>query len=234
MKTTKEKVDAVRQVITDSAKKAGRKPSDIKLIGVTKTVDVSRINELLEAGVTEIGENRVQDLLPKYEYFAERENHPTEWHFIGHLQRNKVKFIADKVSLIHSVDSLALAQEINKHGERLKKVLNVLVEINISDESSKYGIPPHKILEMVKNLAIMRFVRLKGLMCVPPFVENAEENRVFFTKMRNLMLDINKSCLYDTEVVELSMGMSGDYAVAIEEGATMVRLGTALFGERSY
>ncbi|MCL2200274.1 MAG: YggS family pyridoxal phosphate-dependent enzyme [Defluviitaleaceae bacterium] len=234
MITTKEKVDAVRKVITASAKKSGRKASEIKLIGVTKTVDTPRINELLDAGVTEIGENRVQDLLPKYDFFAERENRPSEWHFIGHLQRNKVKFIADKVSLIHSVDSLPLALEINKHGERLGKILNVLVEINISAEASKHGIPPHEILEMVKSLVNMRFVRLRGLMCVPPFVENAEENRGFFIKMRNLIVDINKSSLYSTEVVELSMGMSGDFSVAIEEGATMVRLGTALFGERSY
>ncbi|MCL1863679.1 MAG: YggS family pyridoxal phosphate-dependent enzyme [Defluviitaleaceae bacterium] len=234
MSTTKEKVAAIHKAITDSAKKSGRKASEIRLIGVTKTVDVARISELLEAGVTEIGENRVQDMLPKYDFFAERENKPTEWHFIGHLQRNKVKFIADKVSLIHSVDSLSLAKEIDRHGTRLKKTINILLEINIANEASKHGIQPDEILEMTKNLANMRHVRLLGLMCVPPFVENAEENRVFFRKMRKLIVDINGSGLYSTNVVELSMGMSGDFAVAIEEGATMVRLGTALFGERPH
>jgi pyridoxal phosphate enzyme (YggS family) len=224
----KENVAAITRAISDSAKKSGRNPAEIKLIGVTKTVDASRIKELLEAGVTEIGENRVQDFLPKYDVL---EN--ANWHFIGHLQRNKVKFIADKVKLIHSVDSLPLAQEINRRGEILNKEINILAEINIAGELSKFGIPPGDILEFAKNLVNMRFVRLRGLMCVPPFVENGEENRVFFTKMRNLLLDIQNVSSYDDETLELSMGMSGDFTTAIEEGATMVRIGTALFGERN-
>ncbi|MCL1883452.1 MAG: YggS family pyridoxal phosphate-dependent enzyme [Defluviitaleaceae bacterium] len=224
----KENVKAIRDIISDSAKKSGRQPSDIKIIGVTKTVEVERINELLEAGVTEIGENRVQEFLPKHEYFSKKETHPSKWHFIGHLQRNKVKFIADKVDLIHSVDSLPLASEINRRGEQLDKVINILAEINISGEASKFGIPPSDILKFVENLANMRFVRLSGLMCVPPFVENPEENREFFAKMKKIMVDIQKKCIYHTELIELSMGMSGDLAVAISEGATMVRIGTAL------
>jgi pyridoxal phosphate enzyme (YggS family) len=232
--TIKENVGAIRKLIAESAKKSGREPDDIKLIGVTKTVDVLRINELLEAGVTEIGENRVQDFLPKYEYFAEKELRPKEWHFIGHLQRNKVKFIADKVDLIHSVDSLPLAQEINSRAEQHGRIINILAEINIAGEASKFGIPPCDILKFVENLGNMRSLRLAGLMCVAPFVENPEENRVFFNEMKKISIDIQKKCIYDTERIELSMGMSGDMAFAISEGATMVRVGTALFGERLY
>ena len=229
----KENVDAIREAITASAKKSGRDPSEIKLIGVTKTVDVLRISELLASGVTDIGENRVQDFLPKYDYFQknfkELENRPNEWHFIGHLQRNKVKFIADKVDLIHSVDSLPLAVEINRRGEQVGKIVNILAEINISGEPSKYGIPPDDILEFIENLANMQFVRLTGLMCMAPFVENPEENRVFFSKMRKISVDIQNKCIYHTKLISLSMGMSNDFSVAIEEGATMVRIGTALF-----
>jgi hypothetical protein len=236
----KENIAAVRKVITASAKKSGRDPSEIKIIGVTKTVDVSRINELLTAGVAEIGENRVQDFLPKYEYFKEKELKPASYHFIGHLQRNKVKFIIDKVDLIHSVDSVSLAEEINKRAESIKKVQKILLEINISGESSKYGIPPSDILKVAENVANMRHVALSGIMCVAPFVENPEDNRVFFTKMRKLSVDIEKNYLYYTKQqslsngksMEISMGMTGDFSVAIEEGATMVRIGTALFGER--
>ncbi|MCL1878162.1 MAG: YggS family pyridoxal phosphate-dependent enzyme [Defluviitaleaceae bacterium] len=231
-----ENVARVREVISASAKKAGRDPAEIKIIGVTKTVGVSRINELLEAGVMEIGENRVQDFLPKYEYFFDKEIRPHKWHFIGHLQRNKVKYIIDKVDLIHSVDSIALAEEINKRAEAIGKVQNILVEINISNESSKFGISPDEILAFAKNLEKSRFLRLSGLMCVAPFVENAEENRVFFTKMQNLSVDIQEVYQYDTNSTklsfDLSMGMTGDYGVATECGATMLRIGTALFGER--
>ncbi|MCL2224877.1 MAG: YggS family pyridoxal phosphate-dependent enzyme [Defluviitaleaceae bacterium] len=229
----KENVAEIRAQIAAAAKKAGRDPSEIKLIGVTKTVDVPRISELLAAGVTAMGENRVQDFLPKYEEFSALENRPSEWHFIGHLQRNKVKFIADKVDLIHSVDSLPLATEINRHGEKIGKVLNILAEINISGESSKFGIPPDEILKFVENLVNMRFVRLSGLMTVAPFVENSEDNRGIFRKMRKILVDINTKCLYDSHIRDLSMGMSLDFATAIEEGATMVRIGTALFGERN-
>ncbi|MCL1842632.1 MAG: YggS family pyridoxal phosphate-dependent enzyme [Defluviitaleaceae bacterium] len=229
----KENVAAVREAIAASAKKSGRNASEIKLIGVTKTVDETRIKELLAAGVEDIGENRVQDFLPKYDALGEIKNSaPFNWHFIGHLQRNKVKFIVDKVDLIHSVDSLQLAEEINKRAKQLNREINILAEINISGEASKFGIPPDQILKFAENLVNMRHLRLKGLMCVAPFVENPEENRVFFREMRKLIVDIQKKCLYDTKIVDLSMGMSGDFTVAIEEGATMIRIGTSLFGER--
>jgi pyridoxal phosphate enzyme (YggS family) len=228
----RENVEAARRVIADSAKKSGRDPAEIRLIGVTKTVDTTRIKELLAAGVTQIGENRVQDFLPKYEFFQKEETKPSEWHFIGHLQRNKVKFIADKVDFIHSVDSLPLALEINRRCEQIGKVMKIMVEINISGEASKFGISPQEILKFAENLANMRSVRLCGLMCVAPFVENPEKNRVFFSNMKKLSVDIQNVYHYYEIPIELSMGMSGDFAVAIEEGATMVRLGTSLFGER--
>lgn len=233
----KENVAAVRAIIADSARKSGREPSEITLIGVTKNMSVMCINELLASGISEIGENRVQEFLPKYEYYTNEdsqdlENRPSKWHFIGHLQRNKVKFVTNRADLIHSVDSELLALEINRHGEKIGKVMNILAEINISQESSKFGISPKEILKFVEKLGKMRFLGLSGLMCVAPFVENSEENRVFFTKMRKLMVDINDKCIYHAKLVDLSMGMSGDFATAIEEGATMVRLGTALFGER--
>jgi hypothetical protein len=232
MKTINENVAAIREMITDSAKKSGRNPSEIKLIGVTKSIDVSRINELLRAGVTIIGENRVQELLPKYEFFAEKEIRPREWHFIGHLQKNKVKYIVDKVDLIHSVDSLSLAEEINKRGEQIGKVINILAEINISNESSKFGMPSDEILNFAKNLVNMRFLRLSGLMCVAPFVKNPASNRGNFKRMKKNLLDLETFRGYSCTNLELSMGMSSDFSVAIEEGATMVRIGTALFGER--
>jgi len=244
MMTIRDNVAAIREAISAAAKKSGRNANDIKIIGVTKNFGVEHINELLEAGITEIGENRVQEFLPKYEHFNGDANfitnddsvfsrkRPKEWHFIGHLQRNKVRFIADKVDLIHSVDSEPLAVEINKFGEKYDRVINVLIEVNISQESSKFGIAADEILNFVQKMCKLRFIAVTGLMCVPPFRENAEENRHFFAMLQKKIVDINKYGLYDRDVKELSMGMSSDFTVAIEEGATMIRLGTALLGTR--
>jgi len=227
-----ENVKEVREKIEIAAKKSGRESNKVALIGVTKTVQTPQIKELLASNVKVLGENRVQEFLPKYEVLSREMSAPPEWHFIGHLQRNKVKYIIDKVDLIHSVDSIELAQEINKQAQRFGKIMQFLAEVNIAKEPSKFGICPDQILEVAKKLVNMRHVRLAGLMCVAPFVENGEENRQNFKKMRNLLLDIQRKGLYDTEIQELSMGMTGDYEVAIEEGATMVRLGTALVGSR--
>ncbi|MCL2357048.1 MAG: YggS family pyridoxal phosphate-dependent enzyme [Defluviitaleaceae bacterium] len=235
--TIAENVARVRLEISEAAKKVGRDPAEIRLVGVTKTVGVEQISELLATGVTEIGENRVQDFLPKYEYFAEQELRPEKWHFIGHLQRNKVKFIVGKVDLIHSVDSIALAEEINKRAEALQTVQKILLEVNISNEQSKFGIRPEEVLKIAKNVEKMKNLQISGLMCVAPFVQNPEENRKYFTNMKNLSVDIQSNDRYDTILgglsAELSMGMTGDFDVASQEGATMIRLGTALFGERA-
>jgi len=229
--TIAENVNKIHKEIAETAQQCGRTPDGITLLGVTKTIETERIKQLLNAGVTTLGENRVQEFLPKYEALSILPN-PPEWHFIGHLQKNKVKYIIDKVTLIHSVDSIGLAQEINKQAKKIGIVMNILVEVNIAEEFSKFGIAPQQILKFVNHLKDLHNVQLKGLMCVPPFVENAQENRLNFRKMRNLQVDIQGKSLYSTELDILSMGMSGDYLVAIEEGATIVRLGTALFGDR--
>jgi len=224
----------INNIISAAAIKSGRRFKDIKLIGVTKTVEPERIRQLILTGETYgadvicLGESRVQEFLPKYE--ALQEPLIPIWHFIGHLQRNKVKFIIGKVSMIHSVDSLALAQEIDKHANQAGCIMDILVEINIAGEDSKHGIRPEETLSFVENLMKFSNIQVRGLMCIAPFVENPENNRHFFKKMRNLLLDIKAQHPHNHSLTELSMGMSGDYAVAIEEGATMVRIGTALFG----
>jgi len=227
-----ENVKFAREAIAVAAKKSGRTPDEVKLIGVTKTINTEKIKELLAAGVTILGENRVQEFLPKYEELSTLSS-PPEWHFIGHLQKNKVKYIIDKVTLIHSVDSLPLAAEINKQAKRVGRVMDILAEVNIAEESSKFGMSTEQILDFAESLKYMPNIRLTGLMCVPPFVENAEENRVNFVNLRKIFVDIHTRKMYHTEMRDLSFGMSGDYPVAVEEGATMVRLGTALFGERT-
>jgi len=225
-----ENVVAVREVIAESAKISGRDPSEITLIGVTKTIDTTRIKELLTVGVQNIGENRVQEFLPKYEELGAES---ATWHFIGHLQRNKVKYIVDKVDLIHSLDSLPLAVEIDKCARKIGKIMDVLVEVNVGNEPNKHGVAPNEILDFMGNLVKLTNIRPCGLMCIPPFVKNAEENRPFFEIMRNLNLDIQRTCLYDTNSIQLSYGMSNCFHVAIQEGATMIRLGEALFGSRT-
>jgi len=214
----------ILEVISAAAKKSGRSLDDIRLMGVTKSIQPDSISQLISAGVTCLGENRVQDFLPKYETL--QGPHNPEWHFIGHLQRNKVKFIIDKVAMIHSLDSLALAQEIDKRARQASRVMDVLVEVNIAGEASKYGVSPSEAIALADNLAALKSIRLQGLMCMAPFVENPEDNRPHFRNARNLLVDI--SSRHPHNLRELSMGMSGDYAVAIEEGSTMVRIGTAL------
>jgi len=217
----------IKAVISEAAKKSGRLAEDIKLIGVTKTIEPQRIRELLAASVYYLGESRVQEFLPKYEELQQPQ--PT-WHFIGHLQRNKVKFVVGKVAMIHSVDNMPLAQEIDKRAKGAGIVMDCLVEINIAGEDSKHGLDPNLALSFVKELEELKNICVKGLMCIAPFVDNAEDNRIYFKKMHSLLIDINAHRTHNNSLTELSMGMSGDYAIAIEEGATMVRIGTALVG----
>ena len=227
-------VKAVTENIKEAADRTGRDLNDITLIAVTKTIGTEQIKEIISCGITTLGENRVQEFLPKYEVLSTLEL-PPKWHFIGHLQKNKVKYIIDKVDLIHSVDSIELAQEINKQAEKTGRIMPILAQVNIAEESSKYGMPCEQIFDFIAKTEHMSYLQLNGLMCVPPFVENAQENRPNFKKMRTLIVDIHKGSGYHKtpfNLKELSMGMSGDYAVAIEEGSTMVRIGTSLFGER--
>jgi len=226
-----ENVSKIKAKIKAAAERSGRTIDDITLIGVTKTVEPARIRELLFAGVRNLGENKVQEFLPKYDFFKDDKNPPV-WHFIGHLQKNKVKYIIDKVKIIHSVDSLSLAEEINKQAKKLGIVMKIMIEINIADEDTKFGLPPNQALDFYEKLQHLKNVEVIGLMCLAPFVENAEENRHFFQKMRNLLLDIKGKYPHNVKLDRLSMGMSGDFEVAIEESSNMVRIGTALFGNR--
>jgi pyridoxal phosphate enzyme (YggS family) len=223
-----ENVRDVKRRIAEAAVKSGRKSEDILLVGVTKTIDVERIRELLNIGVRDLGENRPQELCEKYPVLGGE----PQWHLIGHLQTNKVKSIIDKVVLIHSVDSLRLAEEINKRA--LQRVMDVLVEINIASEPTKHGIQPEFALDFIQQVQELSNINLKGLMCVAPNVDDPEKNRYYFKKMRELLIDINCGHVHNKDLTELSMGMTNDYETAVEEGATIVRVGTGIFGSRRY
>ncbi len=219
----------ITENIACAAKKSGRKFEDITLLAATKTVDISVINHAIDSGVKVIGENRVQEFLSKYEQYS-----PVNMHFIGHLQTNKVKDIIDKVSLIHSVDSYRLAEEISRQAVKRNISVDVLLEINIGNEQSKSGFSFDEAVFAVEKIAKLDGISVKGLMAIPPICENSEENRTYFAKMKKLFIDIGLKKIDNSSMDILSMGMSDDYEVAIEEGATMVRLGTALFGRRNY
>ncbi len=220
----------INQNIAIAAEKSGRSPSDITLIGVTKTIDISRINHLLDLGILNLGENKVQEMLEKYDVLGKKPN----WHMIGHLQTNKVKYIIDKVSLIHSVDSLKLAQEIDKRAKMHNIVMDILMEVNIAGELSKSGVELSNAFEFAKQLMNFESLRLRGVMTIAPFVEKQEKNRYCFQNMTQLFIDIRHKLDNNNSMKFLSMGMTNDYEVAIEEGANMVRIGTGIFGERTY
>lgn len=225
-----ENITEVKRRVEEAAKKAGRNPEDVLILAVSKTIDVPRIKEAVQCGLNSLGENRVQEIMDKYEPMGEGIN----WHLIGHLQTNKVKYIIDKVCLIHSVESLKLAEEINKKAEKAGIIMDILVEVNISDEESKFGIKPEDCESFIRELSKMKNINVKGLMTVAPFTENPEENRVYFKGLKDLLVDINNKKIDNINMSELSMGMTGDFEVAVEEGATIVRVGTGIFGERFY
>lgn len=201
------------------------------LIAVSKTKPVSMIEKAYSYGIRDFGENKVQELIKKYEELPK----DIRWHMIGHLQRNKVKYIVDKVFMIHSVDSLRLAEEISKEAVKKNVDINILIEINIAGEESKFGVyDRHKIEDLIRTIALLPNIHVKGLMTVAPFVENAEENRTYFQKLREIAVDIKAKNIDNISMDVLSMGMTGDYMVALEEGATYIRVGTGIFGERDY
>lgn len=225
-----ENIIEVKRRVEEAAKKAGRNPEDVLILAVSKTIDVPRIKEAVQCGLNSLGENRVQEIMDKYEPMGEGIN----WHLIGHLQTNKVKYIIDKVCLIHSVESLKLAEEINKKAEKAGIIMDILVEVNIANEESKFGIKPEDCESFIRELSKMKNINVKGLMTVAPFTENPEENRVYFKGLKDLLVDINNKKIDNINMSELSMGMTGDFEVAVEEGATIVRVGTGIFGERFY
>lgn len=220
----------VEKHVEEACKRAGRKREEVTLIAVSKTKPVSMIEELLPLNVTEFGENKVQELTAKAEVLPAN----LHWHMIGHLQRNKVKYIVDKACIIHSVDSLRLAEEISKEAQKKQVTANILIEVNVAEEESKFGVRTSEVLPLIKAISVLPNISIKGLMTIAPYVENPEENRWIFQKLKNLSIDIKGKNFDNVTMDVLSMGMTGDYEVAIEEGATHVRVGTGIFGERNY
>lgn len=226
----KENLQNVEAKIEEACKKSGRDRKDVTLIAVSKTKPVETLKEAYDLGVRVFGENKVQELTEKYDALPK----DIEWHMIGHLQRNKVKYIIDKVALIHSVDSLRLAQTIDKEAEKHNLIANILVEVNVAKEDSKFGLMPEDVDAFIDEIAKLKHIQVKGLMTIAPFVENPEKNRTVFADLRKLSVDIAKKNVDNVNVSILSMGMTNDYEVAVEEGATMVRVGTGIFGARNY
>lgn len=227
----RENLEQVEKKIQAACDRAGRDRSEVTLIAVSKTKPVEMLNEVYEAGIRHFGENKVQELCEKIERMPE----DIKWHMIGHLQRNKVKYIVgNNVELIHSVDSYRLAEEINIQAKKKNVIVPVLVEVNIAEEESKFGISADDAIQLVEQIAALENVKIEGLMTIAPYVVDAEENRLYFRRIKQLSVDIGNKNIDNVSMKILSMGMTGDYEVAIEEGATLVRVGTGIFGERNY
>lgn len=220
----------IKKQVEDTAIRCGRNPEDITLIAVSKTKPLSDIEELIQIGVEDFGENKVQELCDKYENVSK----PVRFHQIGHLQTNKVKYIVDKAYLIHSVDSLKLAKELQKMAAKKQVTVQILIEVNVAREDSKYGLYSEEVIPFLEEISAYPNIHVNGLMTIAPFVENPEENRKYFRTLKQLSLDIISKNIDNIDMNVLSMGMTNDYKVAIEEGATMVRVGTAIFGARNY
>lgn len=226
----KDNIKQVKKNIEAACTRAGRSISEVTLISVSKTKPVSDIEEAYNAGSRDFGENKVQELDDKYPVLPKDIN----WHLIGHLQTNKVKYIADKVCLIHSVDSVRLAEQIEKEAVKHKVDINILVQVNVANEDTKFGLDYEETVNVIKEISQFEHVHIKGLMTIAPFTENPEDNRIYFRKLKALSQNIAGLNIPNVEMKELSMGMTGDYEVAVEEGATLVRVGTGIFGNRNY
>ena len=225
--------DNYRQVLSrvkESAVYSKRKEDEVTLIAVSKTKPVELLQEVYDAGARDFGENKVQEIMAKYNRLPS----DIRWHMIGHLQTNKVKYIADKVYMIHSVDSLKLAEVISKEAVKVGRVIPILVEVNVAGEESKFGIAPEECEEFIRQIHHLEGIVVSGLMTIAPFVEDGEQNREYFKSLKQLSVDIMQKNIDNVSMDFLSMGMSGDYRTAIEEGADLVRVGTRIFGEREY
>lgn len=222
-----ENIKEANRKIENAAKTAGRDRNEITLIGVSKTKPVSLIKEAVDCGISVLGENRVQEIMEKFDHIE-----GAVWHLIGHLQKNKVKYIIDKVDLIHSVDSLELAKEIDKQAKKFDKVQKILIQVNISGEESKFGLPKEEVLPLLNEVKSLENVKVKGLMTMAPFGASEDELHEIFGGLKKLSIDIKEKKVDNIDMEELSMGMSGDFEIAILEGATMVRVGTGVFGHR--
>ena len=226
----KENLEEVEARITRACERSGRERSEVTLISVSKTKPVEMLQEAYDAGSRDFGENKPQEIREKYPQL------PTDirWHMIGHLQRNKIKYIIDKVYMIHSVDSIRLAEAIDEEARKHGIVMPVLIEVNVAEEESKFGVHLDEVESLIRQISELSNIQVQGLMTIAPFTENAEDNRIYFRKLRNLYVDIKDKNIDNVNMCNLSMGMTGDYEVAVEEGATMVRVGTGIFGARSY
>ncbi len=226
-----ENLQKVEANMEAACQRAGRNRKDVTLVAVSKTKPVSMLQEAYDCGVRDFGENKVQEIQEKYDQLPK----DIRWHMIGHLQRNKVKYIIDKVVMIHSVDSLRLAEEISKEAMKHQLRMPVLLEVNIASEDTKFGMNSlEELTSFLEEASKLPGIRICGLMCVAPYTEKPEENRKFFTLLRHLSVDIKEKNIDNVSMDFLSMGMSGDYQIAIEEGADFVRVGTGIFGERDY
>ena len=214
----------------EACRVSGRNPEEVSLIAVSKTKPIPMLQEAYDAGCRDFGENRVQEIMDK----IDRLPSDIRWHMIGHLQTNKVKYIVGKVFLIHSVDSLHLAEAISKEAVKQNTTVNILIEVNVAKEDTKYGAMAEDTVSLVEKIALLPGISVKGLMTIAPYVENPQENRQYFVKLKQLAVDIKSKNIDNVHMDILSMGMTGDYMVAIEEGATYVRVGTGIFGERQY
>lgn len=227
----KDNIAVVRKNIELACERAGRNPEEVTLIAVSKTKPLSDIEEIIATTDTrDFGENKVQEMVDKYEKVST----PVNWHLIGHLQTNKVKYIVDKACLIHSVDSFNLAKTIEKEAVKRNVTANILIEVNVAEEETKFGVRCEEVLPLIEQIKDLPHVKVKGLMTIAPFVENPEDNRVYFRTLRDLSLDIASKNIDNIDMSVLSMGMTNDYVVAVEEGATLVRVGTGIFGARNY
>ena len=226
----KEQLEDVKSKISDACKRSGRNEDEVTLIAVSKTKPVEMLQEAYDLGVRVFGENKVQELTGKYDVLPK----DIHWHLIGHLQTNKVKYIIDKAELIHSVESMKLATTISKEAVKKDVTANILVEVNVAEEDTKFGLKTEEVMGFVKEISVLPNIKVCGLMTIAPFVENPEDNRPVFAKLRKLSVDINAENIDNVNMSILSMGMTNDYEVAIEEGATMVRVGTGIFGARNY
>ena len=225
----KKRLDEIKERIRRAAEACGRDVDSVRLVAVSKTVAPDIVREALEAGVTILGENYVQEAREKVKVLVQ---YPVSWHFIGHLQSNKAKYAVRLFDMIHSVDSLKLAHELDKQAAKVDKIQQILVQVNISGEDTKSGISADETIELISAISRLKNLSIKGLMTMPPFFYQPEKVRPYFAALRNLRDQIKDRCIPNVSMQELSMGMTGDFEVAIQNGATLVRIGTAIFGER--
>ena len=231
MTNIKDNIEKVQNIINKSSNKSKRDSKDIMLLAVTKMVDVDKVLEAIDCGITDIGENKPQELVRKYEYIGDK----VRWHLIGSLQTNKVKSIIDKVYMIHSLDRLSLCEEIQKRAKQINKTVNCLIQVNISKEESKNGLYEEDVVKFIKDISDKyENINIRGLMTIAPFTEDEDKLRNLFKKLKNLSLEIDSLNIKNVYIDYISMGMSNDYSIAIEEGSNIVRIGTSIFGKRNY